>query len=193
LSGEIKLSESTTNDEGVVLLPVDGRSGSKRGVSIANDVNFLDVITLAERLHRQFLDVIQLELDRLGVRDINSVRALILLNIDEAEMTASELMWRGCYLGSNVSYNLKKLTETGYVDQTRSTHDRRVVMIRNSGKGLELCEKLKAMNARHLEAMSKANVKLEDLETCRRTLASLQKFWSRTIHLTPNDSERFVA
>jgi DNA-binding MarR family transcriptional regulator len=145
------------------------------------DVNYLEVLMLAERLHRQFLDVIQAELDDLGVRDINSVRALILLNIGDAEMTASELVWRGCYLGSNVSYNLKKLTESGYVDQERSTHDRRVIMVRNSGKGLVLLGKLRTMNERHLAGMSRAKVRLEDLDICRRTLASLQQFWNRTI------------
>jgi DNA-binding MarR family transcriptional regulator len=112
------------------------------------------------------------------------VRALILLNIGDAEMTASELLWRGCYLGSNVSYNLKKLTEAGYVEQERSAHDRRVVIVRNSKKGLELCAQLKVMNARHLEAMSRANFKIEDLNICRHTLRALQQFWSRTIQPT---------
>ena len=144
-------------------------------------INYLEVLVLAERLHRQYLEVIQLELDSLGMRDINNVRALILLNIGDAEMTASELLWRGCYLGSNVSYNLKKLTEAGYVDQERSTHDRRVVIVRNSKKGLELCNLLKSMNARHLEALSKANFKVEDLNICRQALRQLGQFWSRTI------------
>ncbi len=146
-----------------------------------NNGHYLEVLVLAERLHRQFLEVIQLELDTLGVRDINNVRALILLNIGDAEMTASELLWRGCYLGSNVSYNLKKLTESGYVVQERSAHDRRVVIVRNSQKGLELCNLLKKMNARHLEALAKANFRDDDLETCRHTLRTLQQFWSRTI------------
>ncbi|HWE99016.1 MAG TPA: winged helix DNA-binding protein [Caulobacteraceae bacterium] len=147
----------------------------------ADNINYLEVLVLAERLHRQFLEVIQLELDSLGTRDINNVRALILLNIGDAEMTASELLWRGCYLGSNVSYNLKKLTESGYVEQERSTHDRRVIIVRNSPKGLELCERLKSMNARHLEALAKSNFKIEDLNVCRHALRSLGQFWSRTI------------
>lgn len=149
--------------------------------SPTGDINYLEVLVLAERLHRQFLEVIQLELDNLGIRDLNNVRALILLNIGDAEMTASELLWRGCYLGSNVSYNLKKLTEAGYVEQERSTHDRRVVMVRNSAKGLELCAKLKSMNARHLDALARSNFKVEDLNICRHTLRSLGQFWSRTI------------
>src|SRR5580658_926410 len=119
--------------------------------------DFLEAVVLAERLHRQFLEFVQLELDALRLRDINNVRAMIVLNIGRAEMTASELLWRGCYLGSNVSYNLRKLTETGYVIQERSQHDRRVIMVRNSEKGQALCGLLKDMNERHIAALSHAN------------------------------------
>jgi DNA-binding MarR family transcriptional regulator len=140
---------------------------------------FLEVFVLAERLHRQFLEAIQLELDTLNIRDINNVRALMLLNIGDAEMTVSELLWRGCYLGSNVSYNLKKLTEAGYVVQERSSHDRRVIMVRSSERGAELCALLQEMNNRHVKALTKGNFKMEDLITCRQVLRTLQRFWSR--------------
>jgi DNA-binding MarR family transcriptional regulator len=175
------LNQSIENGSGANPARGEIERTPEQGNYLAGNVNYLEVLVLAERLHRQFLEVIQLELDALGIRDINNVRALILLNVGEAEMTASELLWRGCYLGSNVSYNLKKLTESGYVVQERSTHDRRVVIVRNSKKGLELCAMLKTMNARHLEAMSRANFKLEDLNICRSTLRSLQQFWSRNI------------
>jgi DNA-binding MarR family transcriptional regulator len=142
--------------------------------------DFLEVFVLAERLHRQFLEAIQLELDMLNIRDINNVRALMLLNIGEAEMTVSELLWRGCYLGSNVSYNLKKLTEASYVIQERSAHDKRVIMVRSSEKGAELCGLLQDMNNRHVQALTKGNFKMEDLMTTRQMLRTLQRFWSRT-------------
>jgi len=141
---------------------------------------YLELVVLAERLHRQFLDVIQLELDLRSIRDINNVQALMLHNIGDAEMTVSELMWRGCYLGSNVSYSLKKLTETGYIIQERSQHDKRVIMVRLSEKGAELCALLKNMNARHVEALEKVNLKSEDIAICRQTLRGLQQFWSRS-------------
>lgn len=144
-------------------------------------VEYLEVVALAERLHRQFLDIIQLELDVRGIRDINNVQALILHNIGDSEMTVSELMWRGCYLGSNVSYNLKKLTEAGYIDQTRSQHDKRVMMVRVSEKGIQLCAILKNMNERHVAALSKGDLKSEDLAACRQTLRGLQQFWSRSV------------
>ena len=150
-----------------------------------NQHEFLDLFVLAERLHRQFLEVIQLELDRLNIRDINDVRALMLLNIGNSEMTASELLWRGCYLGSNVSYNLKKLTETGYVVQERSQHDRRVIMVRNSEKGMALCGVLREMNDRYIAALSQANCSEEDLMTCRQMLRTLHHFWSRAADMKP--------
>src|ERR1700742_2418500 len=82
----------------------------------------LEVISLVERLHRHFLEVVKLELDGLGIHDINNVQGLMLFNIGDAEMTVGELTLRGCYLGSNVSYNVKKMVENGYLSQERSVH-----------------------------------------------------------------------
>jgi DNA-binding MarR family transcriptional regulator len=138
--------------------------------------DFLEAVVLAERLHRQFLEFVQLELDALRVRDINNVRAMIVLNIGRSEMTASELLWRGCYLGSNVSYNLRKLTETGYVSQSRSDHDRRVTMVRNSPKGVALCSLLNERVAARLETLATSGLKTEDIATARWSLLGLQQF-----------------
>lgn len=94
--------------------------------------SYLETIRLIERLHRRFLDVIKTELDRLGVEDINNVQTLILFNINEEQLTVGELTARGYYLGSNVSYNVKKLVENGYLQQERSPHDRRMTRVRLS-------------------------------------------------------------
>src|SRR3984893_5011547 len=72
-----------------------------------------------ERLHRVLLDVIKDEFERLGRVDVNSVQALLLYNIGDAELTAGELTSRGYYLGSNVSYNLKKLVEMDFLHYPR--------------------------------------------------------------------------
>src|SRR5439155_16679007 len=96
---------------------------------------YLEVISLVERLHRHFLEVVKLELDGLGIHDINNVQSLVLFNIGDAEMTVGDLTLRGCYLGSNVSYNVKKLVENGYLVQERSTYDRRSVHIMLTEKG----------------------------------------------------------
>ncbi|MBV8594431.1 MAG: helix-turn-helix domain-containing protein [Caulobacteraceae bacterium] len=144
-------------------------------------IECLEVFALSEHLHRQFLEAVQVELDNRGLRDINAVRASILLNIGTAEMTVSELMYRGCYLGSNVSYNLKKLTETGYVEQVRSMNDKRMIMVKNSAKGLAICGALTEMTERYSQMLYQGSVKSDDVKNCRRTLKALQQLWSRAI------------
>ena len=101
-----------------------------RGSSVKE--TYFETIRLIERLHRQFLEVVKGELDRLGIEDINNVQALILSNVGREELTVGELTNRGYYLGSNVSYNVKKMVENGYLVQERSTHDRRSIRVRVS-------------------------------------------------------------
>src|ERR1043165_5023953 len=111
---------------------------------------YLETIGLIERLHRHFLEIVKLELDGLGIHDINNVQGLILFNIGDAEMTVGELTLRGCYLGSNVSYNVKKMVENGYLIQERSVHDRRSIPVRLTDKGRKLRDRLTEMHRRHI-------------------------------------------
>jgi DNA-binding MarR family transcriptional regulator len=141
---------------------------------------YLDVISLIERLHRQFLEVVKLELDGRGIRDINNVQAMVLFNIGDAEMTVGELTLRGCYLGSNVSYNVKKMVEQGYLSQTRSVHDRRSAHVRLSEKGRQLRESLMAMHRCHINMLPNAAIGAEDLQATEITLRQLGQFWSHT-------------
>src|SRR5579883_3180438 len=123
-----------------------------------NGNGYLEVISLVERLHRHFLEVVKLELDGLGIHDINNVQGMMLFNIGDAEMTVGELTLRGCYLGSNVSYNVKKMVENGYLSQERSIHDRRSIHVRLTQKGMKLRDKLSEMHHRHLEMMGQSLV-----------------------------------
>src|SRR5882762_480671 len=104
--------------------------------NMAND--YLEVVSLIEWLHRRLLELVKLELDGLSIYDINSVQGLMLFNIGDAEMTVGELTLRGCYLGSNVSYNVRKMVENGYLVQERSVHDRRSIHVRLTDKGRDL-------------------------------------------------------
>jgi len=142
---------------------------------------YLDVIALLERRHRQFLETVTFELDTNGMHDINSVQAMILYNIGkmDIEMTIGELTLRGCYLGSNVSYNLKKLVAHGYVVQERSPHDRRSIRVRLSEKGVALREKLDAMYQRHLTEPSRHGAPSEEeLYRTSEILRRLERVWS---------------
>src|SRR5208282_6166446 len=119
---------------------------------------YLEVISLIERLHRHFLEVVKLELEGLGIHDINNVQGMMLFNIGDAEMTVGELTLRGCYLGSNVSYNLKKMVENGYLVQERSLHDRRSVRVKVSEKGVKLRKHLDELFERHARQLERAGL-----------------------------------
>src|SRR5438132_12283230 len=114
---------------------------------------YLEALTLVERLDRRLLDVIKDEFDRRSRGDVNSVQALLLYNIGDKELTASELRTRGYYLGSNVSYNLKKLVEMGYLDHQRSRIDRRSVRIRLTDRGREVRDIVEALYQKHVRTV----------------------------------------
>ena len=141
---------------------------------------YLQAISLIERTHRQFVEIVKLELDGLHIRDINNVQALMLFNIGDAEMTVTELTLRGCYLGSNVSYNVKKLSDTGYLAQERSMHDRRTIHVRLTEKGRGLRDQLSGMHGRHIEMLKQTQVNEADLEAAIVTLRRLERFWMNT-------------
>lgn len=142
---------------------------------------YLDSLQLIERLHRRFLDVVKVELDRLGIEDISNVQSLILHAVGDAEMSVGELTTRGYYLGSNVTYNLKKLVENGYLEQERSAYDRRSVRIRLSDKGLALRDRIDGLLARHVGEFARGLLASEDLDVLNRTLIRLERFWSDEI------------
>jgi DNA-binding MarR family transcriptional regulator len=141
--------------------------------------SYLEVVSLVERLHRHFLEVVKLELEGLGIHDINNVQGMMLFNIGDAEMTVGELTLRGCYLGSNVSYNVKKMVENGYLAQERSAHDRRSIHVRLTEKGRRLRDRLTVMHQRHVTMLADTALSLEDLKAVNVTLRRLERFWIR--------------
>jgi DNA-binding MarR family transcriptional regulator len=154
--------------------------------------SYLDVISLIERLHRHFLEVVNLELDRLGVHDINNVQGTMLFNIGDAEMTVGELTLRGCYLGSNVSYNVKKMGENGYLVQQRSVHDRRSIHVRLTDKRRDLRDRLSVMHKRHVEMLAQTAITDADLQGVAVTLRRLERFWVRASDISQQPG-RFAA
>ena len=139
-------------------------------------------IRLIERLHRRFLDVIKAELDRLGIQDINNVQTLILFNISSEQLTVGELTVRGYYLGSNVSYNVKKLVENGYLIQERSAHDRRMTRVRLSEKGLDITARIDDLYRRNAEEIAGRLMSQEQLESVNAGLMSLERYWTDLVN-----------
>jgi len=143
---------------------------------------YIESILLIERLHRRFLDIIKTELERLKIEDINNVQTLILYNISNEQLTIGELTNRGYYLGSNVSYNVKKLVENNYLMQEPSPHDRRSTRISLSPKGKELCAKIDALYQRHLEGLQKGEPGIDALKSLTGIMNQLERFWTECVN-----------
>jgi DNA-binding MarR family transcriptional regulator len=143
---------------------------------------YLETLNLVERLHRLLLDVIKDEFERLGQLEINAVQALLLFNIGENEVTAGELKSRGYYQGSNVSYNLKKLVEMGYMHHQRSEIDRRSVRVSLTDRGRDVCRQVGDLFVRHSEGMEKRNVVgFTDMSDINSLLKRIERYWSDQI------------
>jgi DNA-binding MarR family transcriptional regulator len=140
---------------------------------------YLRALRMIERLHRLLLDVIKDEFDRHGGAEINSVQALLLNNMGDDELTAGELKTRGHYLGSNVSYNLKKLVEMGYLHYKRSDKDRRSVRVSLAVKGLEARATIQKLYERQLLSLETVGqITREDFKSLNKALVRLERFWS---------------
>jgi DNA-binding MarR family transcriptional regulator len=143
---------------------------------------YLEALTLVERLHRRLLDVIKDEFDRKSRADINSVQALLLYNIGDKELTAGELRTRGYYLGSNVSYNLKKLVDTGFLDHQRSRVDRRSVRIKLTDKGREVRNIVEALYQKHVRTVEQVGgINGGEFAVLNKSLHRLERFWTDQI------------
>ena len=143
---------------------------------------YLDALALVERLHRLLLDVVKDEFERVGVLDINAVQALLLFNIGDNEVTAGELKTRGYYQGSNVSYNLKKLVEMGYMHHQRCEIDRRSVRVRLTPRGREIRDVVASLFARHAEGLeTKKVITAEVIEDISNSLKRMERYWSDQI------------
>ncbi|MEQ1705125.1 MAG: winged helix DNA-binding protein [Rickettsiales bacterium] len=142
---------------------------------------YTESILLIERLHRRFLDVVKAELDRLKIDDVNNVQTLILYNISGEQLTIGELTNRGYYLGSNVSYNVKKLVENGYLVQEKAPHDKRSTRIKLSEKAVDLCKRIDALYQRNIDVLSKETSEPE-LSSLNKTLTGLENFWTNYIN-----------
>ncbi|MFN4098572.1 MAG: MarR family winged helix-turn-helix transcriptional regulator [Pararhodobacter sp.] len=143
---------------------------------------YLEALSLVERLHRLLLDVIKDEFERLSILDINAVQALLLFNVGDNEVTAGELKTRGYYQGSNVSYNLKKLVENGYMHHARSEIDRRSVRVRLTPKGQEVRAVVADLFGRHAEGMiGRGVVGIEELDGINTSLKRMERYWADQI------------
>jgi DNA-binding MarR family transcriptional regulator len=156
-------------------LPVDSKRKDIKS-------RYLESLTLIERLHRRLLDVIKDDFERSGDKEVNPVQALLLFNISDAELTAGELKTRGHYQGSNVSYNLKKLVEQGFVKHERSNADKRSVRVSLTEKGDAIRARVDALYNRQLQAIEEVvGLSTDEFDRLNKALSRLERFWTDQI------------
>ena len=160
--------------------PSDDKIGTANAAAFMN--SYLDSLTLVERLHRLLLDVIKDEFERVGMLEINAVQALLLFNVGDNEVTAGELKSRGYYQGSNVSYNLKKLVDTGFMHHQRSEIDRRSVRVSLTPKGREVRKIVGELFATHAAGlMSKGVLDHQGIDEITTSLRRVERYWTEQI------------
>jgi len=149
-------------------------------IDLVNEPYF-NIVRLIERLHRHFLDVLRTELRRMDVDDINAVQALLLYNIGEAEVVVRDLKDRGYYHGSNVSYNIKKLTEFEYLEQERCSHDRRSIRLKLTEKGMRLCTGIRELQNRLADKIVATPDNRKGLEAATQSMLQVERTWTEFI------------
>ena len=142
---------------------------------------YLELTRLIERLHRRFLDVLRVELGRMGIKELNAVQALLLSNIGAEEIAIRDLVERGYYQGSNVSYNIKKMTDMGYLEQERSQHDRRSVTVRLTAKALDVVKRVHELEDANAANIESSGIHPPELATATETLRRVEQLWAEHI------------
>jgi DNA-binding MarR family transcriptional regulator len=178
-----KINTAKQNSEAVMI------NSKAKPQAIVSDIQeetirslYMESLHLVERLHRRLLDVIKDEFDRQGRDDVNAVQALLLFNIGTSELTAGELRSRGYYLGSNVSYNVKKLVDLGFINHQRSRIDRRSVRISLTEKGQDIAETVARLYERHIGSIEKVGgIGTGEFAEMNKLLQRLDRFWNDSI------------
>jgi len=161
--------------------PIIG-TASRHPLEAAFMTRYLEALTLVERLHRLLLDVIKDEFERLGILELNPVQALLLFNVGDNEVTAGELKSRGYYQGSNVSYNLKKLVDAGYMHHQRCEIDRRSVRVRLTEKGRGIRDIVAGLFSAHADGLQERGVMdMAGIEDITTSLRRVERYWSDQI------------
>lgn len=143
---------------------------------------YTNTVLLLERLHRRLLEVIKDALDRAKVEDVNAVQALMLYNIGDQELTASELRARNYYTGSNSSYNVKKLVEGGFMRYSKSRIDRRCVRLSLGERGKEIHALVAQAYQKHAQTIEQlGGIEANDFSALNRSMSRLDRFWEDQI------------
>jgi len=141
-------------------------------------ITYFELARLMERASRRFSGLIRAELTKLRVDDVGPAQAMILLAIGDSELSVAELLERGHYVGSNVSYYLKQLADGDYIDRVASQRDKRSARIKLTEKGRQLRANLRDAAMAYERAVKRGDQDQRMLETAFQTLHELELAWA---------------
>ncbi|MDA1309635.1 MAG: winged helix DNA-binding protein [Proteobacteria bacterium] len=147
-------------------------------MTIAADRNYFELTTMLDRLHRRYLDVVRLELEAMGIRDVNPSQALLLTMLNDGDVPLRDILQRGGYTASTAAYMIKKLVENGYIEQARAAHDRRTIRLRLTRAGKRVAEHLAALNSRHAGTAGGLERMEDEIVDTTATLRRLDRIWT---------------
>lgn len=143
--------------------------------------NYLEAIALIEKNYRLYLDVLKSEIQTLGTLDVNHTQAMILCHIGDRKLSISEIVDKGHFVGSNVSYNVKKLITSKYLQSEISEFDKRAVYITLTNKGKVMKDKLNASIESHKNIFNKYGLAQKEFEQLTETLHKLEYCLSKIL------------
>ena len=157
----------------------ESRGDSKKSKQANHSVvvTHFELARMIERVNRRFAGVLRNEITKLGIDDVGPAQAMVLLAIGDVELSVGELLDRGHYVGSNISYYLKQLSDGGYIDRVASQRDKRSARIRLTEKGEQLCADLRDAGGAYNRMLAKDADDLRNLEIAFQTLHRLELVW----------------
>lgn len=141
-------------------------------------VTHLELARTVERINRRFADLLRIEMGKLGVVDIGPAQVMVLFTIGSDELSVRDLLDKGHYLGSNVSYYLKQLVDLGYIDRAASPRDRRSARISLTDRGRAVCDALRAADESYHRMIVRDEDEGRELEIAYRVLQKLELVWT---------------
>ncbi|ATU90436.1 winged helix DNA-binding protein [Phyllobacterium zundukense] len=141
-------------------------------------VTHFELARTLERANRRFASFLQAEMTRRGVQEIGPAHAMLLLTIGNDELSVGQLMDRGPYGGTNLSYYLKQLGECGYIERIPLARDRRTARIRLSEKARQLCSDLTEVAAKYHRLVAGDPENMRNMEVAFETLDRLERAWA---------------
>ncbi len=142
------------------------------------NITHFELARTLERVNRRFAGFMQSEMTRQGVEEIGPAHLMLLLAIGDDEISVSQLMERGPYAGTNLSYYLKQLGESGYIERNALQRDRRAARIKLSEKGKKLCSDMTAIAANCHKLIADSPDAVRNLEITFRTLDRIEQTWA---------------